>query len=469
MKKITIIAAIIFAVFAASAQVLYNNGATLTLKTGGTMQVNGNAQFQSGGTITNDGTITITGNITNNQTMSAANAGTLTLNGTAAQTLSGSSTYFAKDVIVNNATGFTLNAPLKVDGVFNFNNGIITAATTANSVTFTTNATISNTNKAKDASHINGFVVKEGTSSFLYPVGDGTKYQKVTVDLSANAMGLKVKYNAFDAGAGAFTTGGTEASALVSYNNNEHWDITPLGTATGTVTVFWDGYNDTYSNPAVQRKVAHLTAGNWLNEGTSGTGTVVAGSVISNTISSWSPFTLGTISSTLPLRWLSVTCNINSQKQATIKWQVQETNVAKYSIEKSTDGRIFNTIGNINSNGDGINSYSYLDINTLGEVLYYRIKQIDNDGKFSYSKIISFNTHNSSFNTVYPNPVKDFTTIQVNNNLLNTNATLTDLSGNTFQKINIAQAFTNINLSDYASGIYLLRLQNGEVIKIIKQ
>lgn len=248
--------------FIPNPKVLYNNGATLTLTTGGTMQVNGNAQFQSGGILSNDGAIALTGNITNNQTMSAANAGALIFNGTAAQTLSGSGTYFAKDVLVNNANGVTLSAPLKIDGVCSFSSGIVTAATTANAIVFTTNASVSSSNAANDVSHINGFVVKEGAGSFAFPVGDGTKYQTVAVDATANATGIRVKYNATDAGAGAFTTGGAEPTALASYNTNEYWDITPLSSAMGAVTIFWDGYQDAYSNPTTERKVAHLTGSN---------------------------------------------------------------------------------------------------------------------------------------------------------------------------------------------------------------
>ena len=99
MKKILTTAIIALAACSINAQVLYNNGALLTLKTGGTLQVNGTAQFQNGSTFTNDGAIAITGNIINNQVMSTPNAGTLSFSGSAAQTLSGSGTYFAENVI----------------------------------------------------------------------------------------------------------------------------------------------------------------------------------------------------------------------------------------------------------------------------------------------------------------------------------------------------------------------------------
>ena len=467
MNKIIITTITILVAITTHAQVLYSNGASLTLKTGGTMQVNGTAQFENGSSITNDGAITITGNIVNNQIMSTPNAGTLTFNGSAAQTLSGSSTYFAKDVIINNANGVILNAPLKVDGMFSFSNGIVTAATAANAVTFTSNATISGTNIAKDASHINGFVVKEGTGSFTYPVGDGTKYQAVIVNTTANATGLRVKYNATDAGTGAFTNGGTEAAALVSYNNNEYWEITPLSTATGTVTIFWDGYKDAFTNPAVsQRKVAHLVGGNWLNEGTTGTGTVAAGSVTSNAVSSWSRFTMGSSIAVLPLAWLSVTGNLNNQKRATINWRVQENNVFNYIIEKSHDGINFTSIITINSQGNGTNNYNYTDVVALQSVGFYRIKQINRFGLFSFSAIIKMVNQNNSTISIYPNPVKNLATIS--GATVGSKATLANISGTQLQQINITHATFTINMGAYPSGVYILKTNYEAAIKIIK-
>lgn len=467
MKKLIIITATALFAFATNAQVLYSNGATLTLKTGGTVKVNGNAQFQSGSTFTNDGTITITGNVINNQTMSTANAGTLNLNGTSAQTVSGSSPYIAKDVIINNTNGVIINTPLKVDGIFNFNNGIVTAASTANAVTFTATGTVSSTNTAKDASHINGYVVKEGTGIFSYPVGDGTKYQKLDVNPTANATGIRVKYNVADAGAGTFTTSGTEPVALVSYNTQEYWDITPISTATGTVTIYWDGYKDVFINPVNQRKVAHLTGSNWLNEGTIGAGTTASGSVTSNPISTWSPFALGAVTTVLPIKWLSVNGNLNNQKQTILNWQVQETNVANYFIEKSTTGRTFTIIATISSKGDGTNNYNFTDATVLSGVGYYRIKQIDRDGRSSYSTIIKLSNQQISILEVYPNPVKDM--VSISGATIGRKAILTDISGKLLQQINVTQSAFTIDMSKYNSGIYLLKTNDGVPQKIIKE
>lgn len=468
-KKTTAFILCAFPMLLIAQPALNNNGGNLTITSGATLFVNGSLSNQSGSILTNNGTLTIKGDITNNQSMAASNAGTLTFSGTSAQTLSGAGTYFAKDVVINNANGVTINSPLKIDGVCNFTNGIVTAASALNAVTFTTNASVSGVNVPSDISHINGYVVKEGTGSFVFPVGNGARYQKVSVNLSANATGLQAKYNSTDAGAGTFTNGGTDPTPLLSYNSSEHWLLTPLSTATGTVTIFWDGFNDSYINPVAQRKVAHKVGSNWLNEGATASGTTAAGSVTSNSISSWSPFTLGSITTVLPLSWISITGNLNNNNQPVINWKIQESRVAKYEIEKSSNGKDYLYAGFAVSKGDGENSYSFTEVASLTGIAFYRVKQIDLDGRFTYSSVVKLNNKFSNQLSVYPNPVKDLLTITAGRDLLNTTAQLLDKDGRLLQKLEINNLSFTITMTKYPAGVYFLRLNNGVIEKIVKQ
>jgi hypothetical protein len=466
MKQIisTIILASI--TFVTNAQdVLYNNGSVLQVNTGCVIQVNGDFTNTAASTLTNNGTLTVMGNSTNNQAMSVANAGTLEFKGTTAQSLNGTSVYFAKNVTVNNVAGVTINTPLKVDGFFTFTNGIVNATTTANAVTFTSNATVSG---AADASHINGYVVKEGTGNFTYPVGDGTKYQQCDVNLTANATGMQVKYNASDAGAGAFTTSGTEATALIAYNKLEHWDITPLSTATGTVTMYWDANKNVGIVNVSDLKVAHKVGANWLNEGTTGTGSVGAGSITSNIISTWSPFTLGSVvNSTLPLLWLNVSGSVNAQKQAVINFKVNENNVANYVIEKKTDNNNWTPISRIASRSNGDNTYQFTDVATLQGTTYYRIKQQDLNGASTYSSIVKLSNYQIGSLSIYPNPVKDVVTIS--GAKVGSIVMITDVNGKVLQQQKITHTTFTIDMSKYNTGTYFLKTTNGPAQKIVKQ
>jgi Secretion system C-terminal sorting domain len=446
----------------------YNNGTTVRVESNTLLYVNGNFTNNAGSSYENNGTVELTGNLTNNQAMSSHYSGTIKFIGTNAQTIDGTQSFLVNHAEVNNASGVILNNTVKVDGTCTFTNGIVTASATSAPLWFTANGTHSS---AADASHVNGYVVKEGTGSFIYPVGDGVKYQKCAVNPTANGTGIQVKYNATDAGAGTFTNSGTEATPLYFYNRLEHWNITPLSTATGTVTMYWDNYNNIGIASAAHLKVAHKASGNWLNEGTTGTGLATSGSVTSNSLSTWSPFTLGSISSasTLPLYWLNVNGSLNAQKQTIINWQVQESNVANYAVEKSIDGITFNSIVTVNSKGYGTNIYNYTDVQAVNGIVYYRIKQIGVDGRINYSTIIKLSNQQVGKLSVYPNPIKDVFTLSVDNSLLNSLATLIDSKGAVIKQIKITQLQMQINVSELPKGTYIIKTTNGTTLKLIKE
>ena len=174
------------------------------------------------------------------------------------------------------------------------------------------------------------------------------------------------------------------------------------------------------------------------------------------------------INSLLPIKWLSVNGNLNNQKQAVIYWKVSESNVNNYEIEKSTDGRNFNNIVNVNSKGDGENSYQFTELTGLLGTAYYRIKQIDKNGRSSISSIIrlSVNSHQIS---IYPSPVKDVVTVNVGNDLLNKKAVLLDATGKVLNNIIINSLSFTINFNNYANGVYILKFESGVTEKIVKE
>ena len=465
MKKLTSLIIFVLVANTISAQnELYIKADTFYIGNGAVVQVNGTITNTRFSDLTNNGTLIVTGNIINGQAMPLANAGKLILNGSTAQAINGTIAYFANNVEINNNTGITLNNELKVGGICTFINGVVTAPVFSAPMWFTAPGTCTG---VSDNSHVNGYVVKAGTGLFTYPVGDAVKYQKTDVNLTSNGNGMQVKYNAANAGNGPFTNAGTEPIPLLSYNANEYWDIKPLSTATGKVTIYWDGYKDGYPNPLNQRKVAHKPVSAWVNEGTTGTGTTSTGSVTSNTISSWSPFTLGSIGAALPLHWLSVTGTLNTVKHAEISWLVAETNVSHYQVEKSTDAVNFLDINILNSKGDGQNNYQFTDPNRLEGIGYYRIRQTDKDGKYSYSTIIKLANNANVIFTVYPNPVKDMVTIS--GAPIGTKAILTGLDGKLLQQFTINQSSVTLNVSKYSSGVYFIKLDNGITQKIIKE
>ena len=109
----------------------------------------------------------------------------------------------------------------------------------------------------------------------------------------------------------------------------------------------------------------------------------------------------------LPVTLVSFTGE-NTSSGNVLKWKTtSETNNMGFEIEKSDDAKYFKTVGFIDGNGDSKvqNNYHFNDNNPFSTT-YYRLKQIDNDSRFEYSRIISVK-RNLSRISIYPNPARN--------------------------------------------------------------
>ena len=119
---------------------------------------------------------------------------------------------------------------------------------------------------------------------------------------------------------------------------------------------------------------------------------------------------------TLPVSFLDLTA-IKENNDVLLTWKVShEINTQYYIVERSTDGINFTAIGSTSfTEGPALgNIYQYTDENvtTTGGSLYYRIRELDTDGQFVYSKIVSVRLNNLSGKlSVYPNPAQSSVTV----------------------------------------------------------
>jgi type IX secretion system substrate protein len=106
--------------------------------------------------------------------------------------------------------------------------------------------------------------------------------------------------------------------------------------------------------------------------------------------------------------------------QAYLNWSTAaESNNKGFYVERSKDGRNFTTIGFVNGAGNSskVTNYNYTDISLKDlnvTTTYYRLKQVDLDGKYVYSKVLPLNISNVLKWRLYPNPVKDVATVELN-------------------------------------------------------
>jgi len=110
----------------------------------------------------------------------------------------------------------------------------------------------------------------------------------------------------------------------------------------------------------------------------------------------------------LPVEWISNDVR-NDGESNIVNWTVHEINNHLYLIERSIDGINFETIGGVNSidNNGAINSYHFEDTGPYPGLNYYRIKQIDVDGSYSFSKTMTMDNPRINEPLVFPNPFED--------------------------------------------------------------
>ncbi len=124
-----------------------------------------------------------------------------------------------------------------------------------------------------------------------------------------------------------------------------------------------------------------------------------------------SPNTAISPATTLPVELISFSAKPDGN-QINLNWQTaSEINNAGFEIERSIDGKNFNDLLFIEGKGniDLQQDYSFEDKNLRkGQLYYYRLKQIDFDGQFQYSEIITAQLDGENGNVLFfPNPIKN--------------------------------------------------------------
>jgi hypothetical protein len=184
-----------------------------------------------------------------------------------------------------------------------------------------------------------------------------------------------------------------------------------------------------------------------------------------------------TLLSILPVKLQSFTAALANNAVA-INWKVAtESNINNYSIERSSNGVSFNAIGTVNAQNLG--NYNFIDNNALQGTSYYRLKVMESNGTFNYSPIakVKSNGKNLNINAIYPSPVKEMLTVNINNNKVAfATINIVDLNGKTIltSKANLVNGLTQetINVANLKAGVYMLRIDsNGEIAieKFVKQ
>lgn len=172
----------------------------------------------------------------------------------------------------------------------------------------------------------------------------------------------------------------------------------------------------------------------------------------------------------LPITLLEFTAKAVG-KRSLLNWiTATEINNDRFEIERSSDAIAFTRIGQvpgaINSNVH-INYQWYDNAPFIGNN-YYRLKQVDIDGKFNYSPTRLVNFKDNSYFTILNNP-SNGTPIVLKTSELNSTICIFDESGRKLKEVQVINNNTSIPVDQLANGIYLLVLHKDGAVKVTEK
>jgi hypothetical protein len=149
---------------------------------------------------------------------------------------------------------------------------------------------------------------------------------------------------------------------------------------------------------------------------------------------------------------------------ALLQWATsEEINNSYFEIERSNDGVTFSPIQKIdatNSNSNQLTKYSAIDYTPLPGNNFYRLKQVDIDGKVSYSSIVEISFSESTSLKVFPNPAtQNKITVHYSLGSIKTIAVYS-LANKLMlmHNLNNVSGYQQLDISTLAKGVYIIKL-----------
>lgn len=431
----------------AGATVQVNSGGLMLIRNSGNVQVNttssGELQFTATGsiitnaTVTSNGTATWSGGNINLNNGVFVNNGTMIIGVNAFFTSVGAGT---TNSVTNSATGVmrktvvgTSGTSNGVNGVSFTNSGTLTGVgtyqfQTTGTATVTSNGVITPGNNAVGTLNLNTNILIAGqtpipTFEIVDLSGAGTGNDLLAISGNANVTGsvIKVIDNAYAAPIGTYTV------------------MTTTGTFTGTadfsqLPINYVGIQNA-TNVQVQK----------------------------------------TAMFPLPVVWGSFTATAKNN-QVKLSWTtLDEVNTSRFVVEHSVDGRNYTSVGEVQAKGNysGSSEYSLVHATPdLGKINLYRIREVDIDGKFTYSTIrsVRFDKGKAMVVLATPNPVRDILQVTAQERV---NILISDLNGRIVRKLTLSAGYHPVDVQSLQKGVYQLAVYRDnellDVQKLVKQ
>jgi hypothetical protein len=164
-------------------------------------------------------------------------------------------------------------------------------------------------------------------------------------------------------------------SSGITYNWNNGADATPATSTAASPLVSWSVAGNKSMSVAISNNTCVVTS--------------LSASIL--------------VTGVLPLNFTSFTGNMNNNK-AMLTWTTaNEVNNSYFVVERSVNGRNYDSVGRVQTAAvAGANSYSFSEVNN-NSISYYRIRQVDIDGGYTYSSVITLKNAGGNHDVaVYP-------------------------------------------------------------------
>ncbi|HLG34301.1 MAG TPA: T9SS type A sorting domain-containing protein [Bacteroidia bacterium] len=435
-------------------------------------------------------------NISVSGTTNFSSSSNYIFNGTAAQVTGAGFPSTVNNLTVNNSSGVTLSNNVTVAGTLALTSGIVT---TGSYELKTTNTSVSSITGYSSSNYVIGYLRRRvsANGSYDFPVGTAANYELVNVTLAGMTGFTEILSsftNASPINIALPLTGvsitGTEITDMLDYG---YWTLTPNSLMLGgtySVTLNEKGHGNSAAEAAAYCVLKRENAlFSWQSLGThdnltqSETGGVAVAT--RSGLTSFSQFGIGKGAGPLPIELVY----FSAKPEGSIvkcSWQTaSEVNNDYFTIERSTNGKDFAAAGTVDGAGNSSTTltYSFTDETPAGGISYYRLKQTDFDGMFSYSKIKSviFKTEKTdeviSISSVAPNPfTENFSVTYSMQQEAEVNISLMNASGQIVYN-QTQTALQGINRFDYTegfnlpNGMYFVKIsfdKNVQVQRIVK-
>lgn len=344
---------------------------------------------------------------------------------------------------------------------------------------------------ASDAGYVDGYVRKYGSGNFIFPVGDNGKLGQ----FAASADGTMGAYFHTDPNTAATSnlytgsnyaplpSGGPFNTIEIGQNvavvsTVEYWDID--GTNASPITLTWDATSAiaTLTNNQLNKlAIAGWNGTQWVAIGSevdatsilSGTSDLTAGSITTSAAivpNTYTAYTFASLITPLPVKLISFKVTTEGHT-AQLNWSTaSETNSDRFEVERSFDGKNWQKIGTVKALGKStdLHNYYHEDPSPANLQNLYRLKMIDQDETYTYSRIrtIKFDSNDADL-SIYPNPSSDKLNIRDYSNVKE--MVINDLSGRTVYQSGALSQHGTVDIKNLAQGIYIIKLTrlNGEL------